>query len=80
MKYGFVLIEGKSGKTYQIFRNAYHTKVWKGGKLIEEVCVRIKSNLKVPPTDNVIAFRTMIRIDEEEFRKIGNVYKMIKAA
>lgn len=80
MKYGFVLVEGRSGKTYQIFRNAHHTKVWKGGKLVEEICVRIKNDLKVPPTDNVIAFRTMILCDENEFKKLGNVYNMTKAA
>lgn len=37
LRYGFVLVPGKSGATYQIFRNSWHTKVWKGGKLIEEV-------------------------------------------
>lgn len=75
MKCGFLLVPSKSGKIYQVFRNKSHTKVWKGGKLIEEICVRLK-NVNVPPTDNVIAFRAMIQIDEEEFRKMGNLYKM----
>jgi hypothetical protein len=79
IKYGFVLVEGQSGKTYQIFRNQSHTKVWKNGKVIEEICVRIK-NHRIPPTDNVIAFLNMVQIDEEEFRKMGNLYKMQKAA
>lgn len=79
LKYGFVLVKGQSGKTYQVFRNRSHTKVWKGGKIIEEVCVRLK-NYKIPPTDNVIAFLNMIQIDEEEFRKMGNIYKMQRAA
>ena len=74
IKYGFVLVPGKSGKTYQVFRNQDHTKVWKGGKLLEEICVRI-ANSKCPPTDNVVAFKTMIEADEEYFRKCGNVYK-----
>ena len=74
LKYGFVIAKGQSGKTYQIFRNQDHTKVWKGGKIIEEICVRIK-DCKIPPTDNVIAFKNMVQIDEEEFRKMGNVYK-----
>jgi len=79
IKYGFVLVKGQSGKTYQIYRNESHTKVWKNGKVIEEICVRIK-NYKIPPTDNVIAFSNMIQIDEEEFRKIGNVYKRMSVA
>lgn len=74
VKYGFVLVPGKSGKTYQVFRSQDHTKVWKGGKLLEEICVRIKDSA-CPPTDNVIAFKTMIEADEEHFRKCGNVYK-----
>lgn len=76
LRYGFVLVEGKSGYVYQIFRNNWHTKVWKGGKLIEEICVRIKKDQKCPPTDNVIAFMAAISADEEEFKKLGNVYKM----
>lgn len=79
LKYGFVLIEGKDGRTYQVFRNRSHTKVWKGGHVIEEICVYIK-NSNIPPTDSVIAFRTMIQASEEDFRKMGNVYPMVKAA
>lgn len=74
LKYGFIIVEGRSGKQYQISRLNSHTKVWVRGKLVEEICVRIKGN--VPPTDNVIAFKTMIEIDESEFRKVGNVYKL----
>jgi hypothetical protein len=77
LKYGFVLVTGKSGSIYQVFRNKSHTKVWRGGKLIEEICVRIRQDQQVPLTDNVIAFKAMIEADEEEFRKLGNVYKMV---
>jgi hypothetical protein len=79
MRYGFVLVKGKSGDTFQIFRNRSHTKVWRNGQIVEEVCVRIQDS-KVPPTDNVIAFRSIIQADETAFRKLGNVYKMKKAA
>ena len=76
LKYGFVLVKGASGATYQIFRNKSHTRVFVGGKLVEEICVRIK-DAAVPPTDNVIAFLTMISAgDEEAFKKCGNVYRM----
>jgi len=80
IKFGFVLVQGQSGNMYQVFRNKWHTKVWKNGKVIEEVCVRIKSDIKAPPTDNVIAFKTLIETDEEEFKKLGNVYKMSRVA
>lgn len=77
---GFITVQGRSGKTYQIFRNNWHTKVWVGGKLVEEICVRISGSVKAPATDNLIAFKAMIEADEEEFRKIGNVYKLNRAA
>ncbi len=80
LKYGFVLVPGEGGKTFQVFKNESHTKVWKNGKVIEEVCVRIKYSAKVPPTDNVIAFMSMIQASEDEFKKLGNVYKMAEAA
>lgn len=78
LKYGFVLVKSDSGAVYQVFRNNAHTKVWKGGRLIEEICVRLQGD--VPSTDNVIAFKTMIETDEYAFRKLGNVYPMKKAA
>jgi len=78
IKDGFILVRGLSGRIYQIFRDQHHTKVWEKGKLVEEVCVRLKSS-KVPPTDNVIAFRTAILCSESEFRKLGNVYKNMAA-
>jgi hypothetical protein len=79
LKYGFVLVQGKSGDTYQVFRNKSHTKVWRNGELVEEICVRLQDS-NVPATDNVIAFKTMIETNEAEFKKCGNVYKMKKAA
>lgn len=78
LKYGFIFVHGQQGN-YQIFRNRSHIKVWKNGKVIEEICVRIKDK-NIPLTDNLIAFKTMIETDEDEFRKFGNVYKMQKAA
>jgi len=79
IKYGFISVKGKSGDVYQIPRLGNHTKVWRNGKVIEEVCVRI-ADKKIPLTDNVIAFKTIIESNEEEFKKMGNVYKMAKAA
>jgi len=79
IKYGFILVKGESGRVYQIFRTQSHTKVWDNGKVIKEVCVRIKDK-KIPLTDNVIALKTIIETSEKEFEKLGNVYKMEKAA
>lgn len=77
--HGFILVKGRSGRIYQIFRSNPHTRVWEKGVLIEEVCVRIR-DAKIPPTDNLIAFKILIETDENEFRKIGNVYNMAEAA
>jgi len=75
VKDGFIVVQGKSGKLYQIFRDKAHTKVWQNGRIVEEVCVRI-ADKSIPLTDNVIAFRMMILTNEDEFRKAGNVYRM----
>lgn len=77
--HGFLLIRGDSGRVYQVFRSRAHTKVWEKGKVVEEVCVRIKDR-KIPPTDNVIAFKILIETSENEFKKLGNVYNMRQAA
>lgn len=76
IKDGFILVKGpQSGLVYQIFRNNTHTKIWDKGKIIKEVCVRIKDQ-KIPPTDSVIAFKSIIETNEFEFQKMGNVYNM----
>jgi hypothetical protein len=79
LRYGFLTVRGSSGRVYQIPRDGQHTKIWERGKLIEEVCVRI-NGVKVPPTDNVIAFKVMIESNEEMFKSLGNVYKNKEAA
>jgi hypothetical protein len=79
LRYGFLTVRGSSGRAYQIPRDGHHTKIWEHGKMIEEVCVRIKDG-KVPLTDNVIAFKVMIETNEEMFKALGNVYKNKVAA
>lgn len=73
LKYGFILVKGQSGDIYQIFRQERHTKVWRNGQCIEEICVRLKG---VPYTDHVVAFKVMIESSEIEFKSFGNVYKL----
>jgi hypothetical protein len=76
LKYGFVIITGASGDQYQIFRDRSHTKVWRKGQLVEEVCLRLSDD-KIPSTDKVLTLKTMIEADEEqEFLKAGNRYRM----
>lgn len=75
LAYGFILVRGQSGRVYQVFRNRWHTKIWENGRVVEEVCVDLKDR-KIPPTDKLIAFKTIIETSEEEFKKLGNVYKM----
>jgi hypothetical protein len=77
IKYGFILVQGKSGRIYQIFRRAHHIKVWEKGILVEELCIYLKDP-KIPKTDKVIALKTIIEISEEEARKLSNVYPMLK--
>lgn len=75
VKHGFLMVQGSDGDMYQVFRTRSHTKVWRDGKVIEEICVRIKDG-NVPPTDNVIAFRTLIQINAEAFKEMGNRFPM----
>jgi len=74
VKHGFLMVRGSDGDLYQVYRDRSHTKVWHDGKIIEEVCVRIKDS-NVPPTDNVIAFKTLIEIHAEGFKAMGNRFK-----
>jgi hypothetical protein len=78
VKYGFVLVPGQSGMVYQIFGQG-HTKVWDRGVLHAEVCI-VFNDMNIPPTDRVIALKTLVASSEEEFYRLGNVYKMKKAA
>jgi hypothetical protein len=80
VKHGFILVRASNGCTYQIFRNRDHTKVWHQGAVVREICVRLKSNTNVPPTDNVIAFKVMVETDPDSFEQLGNIYKMAEAA
>jgi len=79
VKYGFVNVRGRSGDVYQVFKDRWHTKVWRRGKLVSEVCVRLRDR-RIPPTDNVIALMSMIWADEQGFLKAGNVYRLEGAA
>lgn len=76
LKFGFVLVKGRSGAVYQVYRNRSHVKVWVGGKVVEEVCVYLRPGVNAPDTDKVVAFKAMIEADEEAFKAMGNRYRM----
>jgi hypothetical protein len=78
IKYGFILVSGQSGKIYQIFSQG-PTKVWDKGMLLFEICIMFK-DFGIPPTDRAIALKTLVESSEEEFYRMGNVYKMKEAA
>jgi hypothetical protein len=78
LKYGFILVPGQSGKIYQIFAQG-RTKVWDKGILLSEICIMFK-DFGIPPTDRAIALKTLVESSEEEFYRMGNVYKMKEAA
>ena len=80
IKNGFLLVQGASGKVYQIFRENQHTNVWLNGVKVEEFCLRIRQEMKCPETDSVVALKMMIEADETEARKMANLYPMKKAA
>ena len=79
LKYGFINVKGISGKIYQVFRQSGHIKVWQNGTLLEEICVTIMDR-RIPYTDKLIAFKTIIETDENSIYKMGNVYNMRKVA
>jgi hypothetical protein len=74
---GFILVKSASGKVYQVFREpGSKISVWSNGKLIEKLCIQIKQEIKAPPTDRVIAFKTIIEVSESQLRNLSNVFKM----
>lgn len=74
LKHGFVMVRGASGDMYQVFRGHGHTRVWRNGVFVEEVCVQIRHAHKCPPSDYVLARMMMIENDEQAFRRAGNVF------
>lgn len=78
LKRRFIVVRDSNGRMYQVFRDKWHSIVWEGGKKVAEICSRLPATM--PPTDNVIAFKTMIESDEGQFEKAGNVYRMAQSS
>lgn len=69
---GFISYRAKSGKIYQIFPGWGHSKVWKDGQPIEQLCVIFQDG-NLPPTDSIIMRLLMLEHDEEGFRQMSNI-------
>jgi len=79
LRTGFLSVRAASGLVYQIRRGRPHIRVWDGNRKVEEICTYIFDK-EVPPTDGVLAFKTIVETDEAELRKIGNVYNFKSSA
>lgn len=71
LKYGFVLVEGLTGLTYQIFRGRQHVIVLLRGKRVAELCLACQPF--IPKTDCVIARKVMLESDELGFWWEANI-------
>ena len=75
---GFIMVEGKSGKRYQVGRRDHLIGVWDNrGQKLGSLCVYIRDQ-KIPPTDEVVAKMLIIECDEPDIwrraRKMGLIH------
>ena len=73
LKKGFISVQGKSGKVYQIFPGHGMTNVYLNGEKIEKLCVVMKGNF--PPTDSLIMRYLLILNCEKDFRNKSIVHR-----
>jgi len=73
---GFVMVQGDTGKFYQVFNDQRHIKVYKKGKLTDEICIHTEADTKCPPTDHILNMMFLIQNDENIIwtKGVGNVY------
>jgi hypothetical protein len=71
LKYGFVIVKGMSGLTYNVYRRK-NAVVFDGQNQVASLCVHLSGN-KVP-TDEVIAKILMCECDEHEIWRRSNRY------
>ena len=73
LKYGFVIVQGPSGLTYQVTRKSHIIGVWESGHKLATLCVYLKDH-NIPPTDEVIAKMLICECDEQDIWKRANVF------
>lgn len=78
MRNGFVSVQAKSGKMYQIFPGQDITNVFLNGEKIERLCVVLRG--KFPPTDSLIMRYLLILNDEQDFRSYAIQHKVYPSA
>jgi hypothetical protein len=72
LRNGFISVQARSGKVYQIYPGHGMTVVYLNGKPIEKLCVVLDGNFT--PTDHLITRYVMILHDENHFRASANVF------
>ena len=68
---GFIMVRGKTGFWYQIFRNQNPIRIYRNGKLHHTICIH--TDRSCPATDHVINMKIMIEVDEDLLWKSGNI-------
>jgi len=74
---GFVMVQGDSGKWYQIFMKQKHVRVYERGKFIKELCIYTSAK-ECPPTDHVLNLKIMVECDEQAIWDNSNLYEPTK--
>jgi len=71
---GFVMVQGDSGRWYQVFNKQKHLRVYDKGKFIKELCIHTAPK-ECPPTDHVLNMKVMIECDEQTVWDESNLYE-----
>lgn len=74
MRNGFVSVQAKSGRVYQIFPGHGITNVYSNGEKIEKLCVVLRGQF--PPTDSLVMRYLLILNDENDFRSYAIQHKV----
>jgi hypothetical protein len=73
LRNGFVSVQAKSGKVYQIYPGHGMTIVYDRGTPVEKLCVVLRGDFT--PTDSLITRYVMILHDELHFKSLANVFQ-----
>lgn len=69
---GFIMVQGQSGKWYQVFNDMRRIQVYENNKLINRLCIYTTNDC--PPTDHVINMKLLAELDEERLWSGSNAY------
>jgi hypothetical protein len=74
LRNGFVSVQAKSGKVYQIYPGHGMTIVYDRGIPIEKLCVVLQGDFT--PTDSLITRYVMILHSEEQFKSLAKIWQV----